>query len=1000
VAKVNEQPTAESTAVTRFWRTLEERQDTEHSRDAADNEFLPETVDDSLPANTLSRRGFLGVFGAAAALATAACTTNHERTIVPYTKRPKEIIPGVANYYASTFSEGQQSFSVLVKTREGRPIHVTGNDEHPRLKGKTSLRAIADVLTLYDSDRVTAPRFEQRPTTWAEAEKALLDVASEAKRSAKSVLLFAGASNSPTRKALLARLQAEVPSLEILQFEPGVGDAARVAAEAVFGGQVQSSLHLERAKVILALGADFLNGDDPEAISAFTAQRQLSEPEAAMSRLWVMEGTLSLTGANADQRFTVRPSRLAGLAFALAAELQKQGVALPAGAVLPKVPDGFVEQQGISIELWHKLVADVVAAKAEAVVISGDKIPAEAQAAAHLLNAMLASRGVEYFAAEPTVAAKDLEAVFAGMDAGKYVAAIFWDSNPAYTLANAPRFAASVGKVQHRFWIGRCADETASLCQWNLPENHWLESWGDFGAGEVLTLRQPEVAPLYDTRQGEDILLRLLRGLGAAVSGDYHAYLVDRWQREVCPGDSPLPASRFFEAALHDGMYKPGSGRASLAFSAQKISAFANAAFEVRASGDFELVLSGSAQLYDGRYANNAWLQELPDPITKNTWGNPLLLSVDDAKTLSVENGDLVGLQVGDTHVETPVLVQPGQAKGVLALPLGYGRKTGTVAKGVGVSAYAFLGADTSSPNLRLAAKLTKLSKHVRLPLTQSHHRMHGRDLVRSFTLEEFAAEHAHPRKKVALTTLYPDQQFPEHKWGMVIDLAACVGCSACVVACQSENNIATVGPEQVERGREMHWIRIDTYYEGSESNPTVVHQPMLCQHCDSAPCENVCPVNATNHSPDGLNQMAYNRCVGTRYCANNCSYKVRRYNFFDYTSEQKEPADLVHNPEVTVRPRGVMEKCSFCVQRIEDVRMRAKAEKRDVRDGEIVTACQSACPSGAIVFGDLKNPETRVSKASRIKRGYKVLEELGTLPAVTYLANLRNPAKAGGSHE
>jgi len=347
-----------------------------------------------------------------------------------------------------------------------------------------------------------------------------------------------------------------------------------------------------------------------------------------------------------------------------------------------------------------------------------------------------------------------------------------------------------------------------------------------------------------------------------------------------------------------------------------------------------------------------------------------------------------------------PVFVQPGQAKGVLALALGYGRTMGAVARGVGTNAYPFVGADSASPHIRSGVKATKTAGAVRLPMTQGHHRMQGRELVEMLTLSEFVASANTPRKKVELLTLYEEQKFPEHKWGMAIDLSACVGCSACVVACQSENNIATVGPEQVERGREMHWLRIDSYYEGTEENPKVVHQPMLCQHCDSAPCENVCPVNATNHSDEGLNQMAYNRCVGTRYCANNCPYKVRRYNFFDYTSDKTEPADLKYNPEVTVRPRGVMEKCSFCVQRIEDAKMRAKVEHRELRDGEPTPACAAACPSDAIIFGDLKKHDSRVSQMEKNRRGYKVLEELGTRPAITYLASISNPAVEGGSHE
>ena len=408
-------------------------------------------------------------------------------------------------------------------------------------------------------------------------------------------------------------------------------------------------------------------------------------------------------------------------------------------------------------------------------------------------------------------------------------------------------------------------------------------------------------------------------------------------------------------------------------------------------------MLFPGAGVFDGRYANNGWIQEWPDPVGKTTWGNPLAVSVADARRLALADGDLVELSAGGVRLTVPVALQPGQAPGVLALALGYGRASGRVARGVGVNAYPL--ADPATPGLRAGVALARAGGRRDLPITQGHHRMEGRDLVHSFSLAEYAREAARHRPAGNPASLYPDQAFPEHKWGMAIDLSSCVGCGACVLACQSENNIPVVGPEQVLRGREMHWIRIDRYYEGEPDNPRVVQQPMLCQHCDDAPCENVCPVNATNHSPDGLNQMIYNRCVGTRYCANNCPYKVRRFNFLEYTAYQREPASLAFNPEVTVRPRGVMEKCTFCTQRIEDARLRAKAGQRKVLDGEIVPACAAACPAQAIVFGDLKDPLSQVSRLAASDRGHKVLEELGTRPAITYLANLRNPATEGGTH-
>jgi molybdopterin-containing oxidoreductase family iron-sulfur binding subunit len=417
------------------------------------------------------------------------------------------------------------------------------------------------------------------------------------------------------------------------------------------------------------------------------------------------------------------------------------------------------------------------------------------------------------------------------------------------------------------------------------------------------------------------------------------------------------------------------------------------------ASQGLELVLFPGFATHDGRHANNSWLQETPDPITKMTWDNPVSVSVQDAKALGIQEGDLVTLALEGVTLRLPAVIQPGQATGVATLALGYGRATGGVAKGVGVNAYPLMGLDPATANVRGGARLARAGGKKELSRTQSHHRMEGRDIVRSLTMDEFAHNPQGHHHMPELVSLYEEQKFPDHKWGMVIDLAACTGCSACVVACQSENNVPVVGPEQVARGREMHWIRIDRYYEGELENPKVVHQPMLCQHCDNAPCENVCPVNATNHSPDGLNQMAYNRCVGTRYCANNCPYKVRRFNFLEYTAYKTEPETLVNNPEVTVRPRGVMEKCSFCVQRINDVKIRAKGEGRSILDGEITTACMAGCPSDAIVFGDLKDPKSKVAQLVAASRAYRVLEEVGAKPAITYLADLKNPALEGGSH-
>jgi molybdopterin-containing oxidoreductase family iron-sulfur binding subunit len=984
----------------RFWRTLDERLETPAAQAAAHDEFLPGAVpsiyDDvhGLPTQSgFSRRDFFGLVGAAAAVAaTVGCDRKGQGSVVPYTKRPVEVLPGVANYYASATHEGRRIYPVLVKTREGRPIHLTGNDEHPGVKGKTSPRTMADVLRLYDPDRLRAPKAGGRTLSWTEAENQLQAALKAAKGAGKSVLLISGALVSPARKALLADLKAALPTLEHLAYEPAAGDAAEEAAKASFGQAVEVQPRLAKAKVILSLGADFLNGEDPEALGAWGAKRRLKNAKDEINRLWVLEGPLTLTGTNADIRIPVSPSRLGAMAYALAKDLATKGLPLPAGTDLSSISAGPPAELGGNTKLWANLIKDLQHAGLNAVVLCGPQMPAEAHQAAHLLNTMLGSEAVTVRAIEPLATVRDLEAAAKGMAEGRYTAAIFWDVNPAYTFPRAAAWQAAVAKVPFRAWIGQVEDETAAQCQLLLPENHWLESWGDYGTASAAVLQQPTIGTLYDTRQGEDILLGALKALGASAPDSYHAFLKARWQKNLSIVTS-------FEQALHDGLVKVEDKSTAPAFKGASAAVAAKKAAAAKAAG-LELVLFPGFATHDGRHANNSWLQETPDPITKMTWDNPVSVSVQDAKTLGLEEGDFVSLSLEGTTLRLPAVIQPGQAQGVLTLALGYGRSTGGVARGVGANAFPFLGLDPATPNVRAGAQLTKAGGQKRLSRTQSHHRMEGRDIVRSLTMEEFAHDPQGHHHQPEIVSLYADQTFPDHKWGMVIDLAACTGCSACVVACQSENNVPVVGPEQVERGREMHWIRIDRYYEGELENPKVVHQPMLCQHCDSAPCENVCPVNATNHSNEGLNQMAYNRCVGTRYCANNCPYKVRRFNFLEYTAYKTEPETLVNNPEVTVRPRGVMEKCSFCVQRINDVKIRAKGDGRAILDGEITTACMAGCPADAIVFGDLKDPKSKVAQLVAASRAYKVLEEIGAKPAITYLADLKNPPTTGTSTE
>jgi len=985
----------------------------------ASDEFPPGAAGPlELPADGVSRRRFLGLMGASAALAAGvSCSKIDRGAVVPYTKRPGEVIPGLANYYASTFQEGLLPYGVLVKTREGRPVHIEGNDEHPLFAGKTSPRAIADLLRLYDPDRLRQPLVSGRPASW---EAAMTEVAAAVRASGdegRDVLLITGAVRSPSRAALIEELRGAVPRLVHAAYEPLAPHAEISSAREVFGEFLLPRLRFDLARVVVSFACDFLgvDGNGPAAIRAFAAGRGAGGPAEETSRLWVLEGRMSLTGARADHRISIRPSQCAPVAFALARTLAlAHGFPLPGGMPVEALGgfdlDEVARRVGVAAGLLRALAADMARAGRASLAFAGATAPLEAHVACHLLNAMLGGEGhtVETaFAARP-----DPPAAFAGMRAllesaadGGAGTAIFWGVDPAYSFPHEELWKRASERIPRKVFIGLHGDETAAECGITLPEHHWLEAWGDYEVStDLLSLQQPAVGPLYETRQGEDVLLGILRSLGSAAPGDYHDYVRLRWRKEVYPAGCPVPFDQYWNGALHDGLLRiRAAARPARAARGEAVARAALRAREAlsRIPGDvFELEPHAATTVYDGRYGNNGWLQEMPDPITKTTWSNPAAVSPTDASRLGLADGDVARIEIaGGGSVDVPVIVQPGQAPGVVSLAVGYGRRTCSVASGVGVNCWRL--ADPEALHLSAAgvARLARTGRRVDLPLTQRHHRMEGRDIARTRTAAggSHAAAHA---KGHEIATLSPRQEYPEHKWGIVVDLAACVGCGGCVIACQSENNIPVVGPEQVLRGREMHWIRVDRYYEGPPGSPRVVHLPMLCQQCDNAPCENVCPVNATTHSPDGLNQMTYNRCVGTRYCANNCPYKVRRFNFFEFTAAKKEPESLALNPEVTVRPRGVMEKCTFCVQRIQEGRQRARVEGRPLRDGAIIPACAAACPAGAIVFGDLKDPDSRVSRLSAGERGYKILEELGVRPAVTYLENVRNPAVEDGGHE
>jgi molybdopterin-containing oxidoreductase family iron-sulfur binding subunit len=947
--------------------------------------------------------------GASAALAaTVACKSPDQDTIVPYTKKPADVIPGVANYYASTYQEGLVPYGVLIKTREGRPIHIDGNDEHPVFKGKTSLRTQAEIIGLYSADRLRGPKLDGKASDWKSVQAYVASALKEAAASGKGVLLLTPAVISPTRRKVIETLREELPTLRHVEWEPVASPSERESAASLYGESLVPACHLDAANVIVAVEADFLGAMDSQvtAIAGYARRRKVQSPDEPMSRLYAVEGAMSLTGTKADHRLRLRPSQAARFLFAVAKTLnEKHGIALPpgfpAGALRPFDIDAIAGAQKLDREVVRAMTGDLAREGGKALVMAGPSLPSEAHAAAALINHMLGAEGktVETaYSPKPLslAATGDVAALADEMASGAFSAAIYWDVNPLHALPDPDGFRRAMQKVPLNVRLALEEDETAEACGAVLPVHHWMESWGDYEAAtNVLSLQQPVIRPLYDTMQAEEILLGWVRALGGGSATDYRTYLMNRWRGEVYPQGTPVPFERFWTAAVHDGVIEIDAGpRPPRTPNPVALKEAADRASSAGQPDGLELLLAPDKKLWDGRYANIGWLQELPEPVSKVCWGNTLALSMADARRLKLSDGDLASVSAKHGTLVLPVLVQPGQAEGVAFTTLGFGRTTGSVARGVGGNAFRLAGLD-GTPFLGRGLKVSPAGGNRPLVRTQEEFSLHGRDeyVAHLWSMAEYAREASKPRKKENLDSLYPKQDFPLHKWGMVIDQSACVGCAACEIACQSENNIPVVGPDRVSTGRIMHWIRIDGYHKGDPENPKVVHQPMLCQQCDDAPCENVCPVAATTHSPEGLNQMIYNRCVGTRYCSNNCPYKVRRFNFFDYTSFIKDPLDLAFNPEVTVRPRGVMEKCTFCVQRIRNGEQVAKDEGRPVKDGDIRPACAMACPADAIVFGDLKDKSSGVSRLSGSNRGYKVLEDLGTRPAITYLAELRNPA-------
>lgn len=1074
-----------------YWKGLEDLHQTEEFRKLRDNEFAEAPSADQLlekgDSFTTGRRDFLKFLGFGISAATVAACEAPIQKALPYVVKPENVTPGIPLYYNTTFFDDNDYASILVKTREGRPILIESiNPECAGYRGLTA-RISASVLGLYDSKRQKTATFKGEPIAWKDADAAITTALKEISASGKTIAILSGTIISPSTREAIRLFAEKYPGTRHIMFDPVSYSALRKAYERSHGKAIIPTYRFDRALSIASFGADFLGTWlDPAAFNAqFSATRH---PDGEMSRLFAFESLMSLTGANADYRTPVRQSQLAACLVHLYNKLT--GSNLPAAEV----------DCGDALERCARHLA---ANKGRALVVCGLNDP-DVQVLVCEINKFLGAYGNTIDLDTPVYLKQgneeETEALLSDIKSGKVSALFLYNANPVYNHPKGEEWAAALANLPLSVTFADRADESGALCQYILPDHHYLEAWNDYNPWEgFYSLSQPTIHPLFDTRPAQE---NFLVWAGVAERSDknstaYRDFIRQYWQKNLFGKQNKYnDFETFWNMTVHDGVLSLGTTRqvkvetpsaktsrhaemsdedagiviatdlqpapkaiqtapaaaagGPLALNTTLAAEAAQAIIQnyTTASG-YEVVLYQKVGIGTGNQAANPWLQELPDPISRITWDNYITMSPEEMKELGLSTyigqedpADLAVLEVNGKKVTLPVVASPGQKKGTLGVAVGYGRKFGKGDEVIGVNVFGL----NNSLNGFLTgfvsgATLSKTGETYPLAATQTHHTMMGRDIVKETSLAQYRENPAsgnhhhtfhtnlkklkgkevHGHLSAEEADFYKKFAQPNHSWGMVIDLNACTGCGACVIACHAENNVPVVGKDEIRRVREMHWLRIDRYYssdmtmekakeeglgaiekfakmEVPSENPQVVFQPVMCQHCAQAPCENVCPVLATTHSNEGINQMTYNRCIGTRYCANNCPYKVRRFNWFKYHDNEKfdfymndDLGKMVLNPDVTVRGRGVMEKCSFCQQRIQYAKLEAKKQKRPVRDGEVKTACMAACPTGAIVFGDYNDPASVVAAKRKQPRTYQLLEELGTEPAVVYQVFVRN---------
>ncbi len=977
----------------RFWKSVDEIDGAETFEQFLQREYPSQAHKFQDPPQ---RREFLKLMGASLALAgvSASCTRQPKETIYAYARNPEQTLPGKPLFFATTMPWPSGALGVVVESHEGRPTKIEGNELHPASLGATDVMTQGAVLGLYDPQRSQNTQYRGTIKTWSDFAADMKAAVGEQQSSqGAGVRVLTGTVVSPTLAQQIRDVLAALPKARWVQWDPVNRDNARAGALIAFGKDVSVLADYSKANVVLSLESDFLAGPDGvRNTRQFSARRKAREGNASMCRSYVVESAPTISGASADHRLAIPSREIDLFARKVARELGLQVANAEGGAP--------------ALESFAKAVAkDLSANKGKALVVVGASQPPHVHALAHAINRQIDALGKTVALVPPVEMESDaqvdrLRQLVTEMNSGAVELLIVSETNPVYTAPADLDFASALGKVKLRVHHGLYRDETAMACDWHVSAAHFLESWSDARAVDgTLSLVQPLIAPLYGGKTAHELVAALI---DKAAMTNYDI-VREGWQKQM-----GADFEKKWRRALHDGVIE-GARFNSVGVELQ--------AFQLpplAANQGLEITFATDPSIHDGRFATNAWLQELPKPLTKLVWDNVIQLSPATAQRLGVASGDVVEVGAGNRMVRGPVWVQPGQADESIQVVLGFGRThAGSFATGLGYDAYVLR--TSANPWYVGGATLNKTGETYKLASTQGHDRLdvtpegidltqRAEDVIRVGTLERFREEpHAfHLSKHEAAeekaggheehdTSIYPKFPRGEYAWGMVIDLGSCTGCNACVIACVAENNIPVVGKKEVLRGREMHWIRIDRYFEGDRERPRIHLQPIPCMQCENAPCETVCPVEATSHGPEGLNEMTYNRCVGTRYCANNCPYKVRRFNFFLYSDYHTESYKLGRNPDVTVRSRGVMEKCTYCVQRINRARMAAKREDRQVRDGEIVTACQQVCPAEAITFGNVDDEKSRVAALKREPHNFALLADLNTRPRTTFLGKVTN---------